>query len=184
MNPERRERPREFTVRMADAQDAPGIARIQHESWLSTYPNEETGISREDIELYLGDIDIRTQSRLGDIEKMHTDKMRVFVIESEGKIIGYCKVRKEEVENFIDALYLDPAQKGVGAGGKLMTDALHWLGSDKAIELEVATYNAHAIAFYERYGFHETGEMGQSVSLNEGKRINTVRMIKEGSAQV
>lgn len=41
-----------FEVVDATPDDVEGIKRVQAAGWLATYPNEEAGITREDIEEY------------------------------------------------------------------------------------------------------------------------------------
>lgn len=181
MNPENRERPREFTVRAATHQDAAAIARIQHESWLATYPSEELEISQEAILAYLGDITQR-EKRWEAIVEGDSDRSRVFLIEETGKVIGFCRVSRLENENHIDALYLDPQVKGTGAGGKVFQDAMAWLGDERNISLEVATHNASAIGFYERYGFSVEGD--DAIVKIGDKDMPTLRMVKESAVKL
>lgn len=68
-SPEQKERAPEYTIRGATPADAAAIARIHHDSWLATYPNEEAKISLEDVQIYLGDIQERRE-----VEKIHREK--------------------------------------------------------------------------------------------------------------
>jgi GNAT superfamily N-acetyltransferase len=55
----------------------------------------------------------------------------------------------------IDELFVDDRYRGTGAGGALVDAAIRWFRERGAERAEVGAYswNADAIAFYERHGF-------------------------------
>ena len=97
-----------------------------------------------------------------------------------GKILGYCSVKKGEQENYVNALYVSPDEQGKGIGQKLMSQALEWLGSDKPVGLGVAAYNTQAINFYGKLGFKQSDEPAEPVPpLPSGKVLPTIKMVKQ-----
>lgn len=166
-SPELREVALKLEIESAKPEDADAIARIQHDSWLATYPNAEAGISVETIEKRLGDLGKRSEFWQKTIEGL-PENVHVDVVRKDGSVIGFCKVAKGEAENHIDALYLDPTCKKQGAGGAVFRSGLQWLGADKSISLEVVAYNADSIAFYEHFGFQQIGA-GKGVDLRNGQ---------------
>lgn len=158
-----------FEVMSATPEDAKEIARIQHESWIATYPNTDAGISQQTIEKRLGDVGKRTEFWQKTLEHL-PDNVHVVTVKENDKIIGFCKVAKNELENHVDALYLDPTHKKRGAGGFVFESAIEWLGTDKPISLEVVSYNLDSIGFYKRYGFEPSGQTG-SIDLRNGQSM-------------
>lgn len=152
-----------FEIESAKADDAESIARIQHDSWLATYQNDELGITRDVLEKRLGDLETRKEGWRKAIETM-PEKIHIDVVRKDGRVIGFCKVSKREEENHIDALYLDPSEKKQGAGGKIFRAGLAWLGDERPISLEVVAYNDDSIAFYEHFGFERVGA-GKGVDM-------------------
>jgi ribosomal protein S18 acetylase RimI-like enzyme len=59
----------------------------------------------------------------------------------------------------LDWLIVAPEYHGKGVAPALMDAALLWLGETTPIKLGVIHFNARAIAFYERYGFRDTGRI-------------------------
>ena len=59
-------------------------------------------------------------------------------------------------------LYVRPAHQGHGIGGMLLDEILELLSrTPSVIRLEVEEANSRAIAFYEAYGFAQTGRTGE-----------------------
>ncbi len=148
-----------ITVQVASPADAEGIGHVHAETWLTTYPNEEYGITREDIE---AKIETRRLTRADHWEKTIEDKTgnkRVWVAKDEkDEIIGFCLAVKDDDENKIQAIYVLPTRHGGGVGRKLILEAFNWLGSGKPTSLSVAKYNAKVIEFYKKLGFEEVGD--------------------------
>lgn len=58
----------------------------------------------------------------------------------------------------LGAIYVSPEAQGNGYGAALLFSALEWYGSESDVYLYVIVYNQHAINFYERFGFAQTGQ--------------------------
>ncbi len=172
-----RERETKSEIRIATVDDATAIAQIQNDSWLATYPNEAAGITREDLVGYLGNIDARAFRWEGRLKKGDPN-IQISVLKQGDRVIGFCSVTKMPNVGHVDALYLDPEFSGKGMGGEALEEGLRWLGNDKPIELEVASYNSRAIRFYERFGFRKQGAV-KPVDLRNGKEIPLMLMVRD-----
>jgi putative acetyltransferase len=60
-------------------------------------------------------------------------------------------------DGHMEALFIDPANRGTGIGRMLVEHALHL---HPALTTDVNEQNNQAIAFYERMGFQRTGRSG------------------------
>ncbi len=69
----------------------------------------------------------------------------------DGAVKGIVRIKNNEIEK----LFVEPHFQGKGIGGKLLTFAIL---QKKADWLWVLQYNKRGIAFYERHGFHMTGD--------------------------
>lgn len=154
-------------ARRATGKDIAAIRLVQRETWLATYPNTTLGITREDIEgkFALGESVIAKPA---------------WVAKVEGAVIGYCTAQKERTQNRILALYVLPRFQRLGIGRRLFSAACDWLGTDKHICINVASYNENAIGFYERVGFIKTGKSvtDETATLSNGKIIPEIEMVK------
>jgi ribosomal protein S18 acetylase RimI-like enzyme len=177
-NPESKEKIK-IEILKATPEDAQGIVDVQRDTWFATYPNEEYGITLDDIKSRDWDNPERAKRWGRTIENM-SDKAHTWVVKVEDKVVGFCSALKGENKNEIRAIYLLPEYQGKGAGKKLISTALDWLGSEKDVSLEVVKYNKQAIDFYKRMGF----EVGQDLppqpagQLPSGKVMPEIEMIK------
>lgn len=166
-------------IEIARPEDAEAVVRIQKETWLATYPNEEHGITVEDI-LAKGLGSPERAERWRKTIAEQADQDHLWMAKQGGNVVGYCYAKKDAEEGKISALYVLPSAQGKGAGRKLMTEALTWLGTDKPISLGVVTFNAKAIAFYKSFGFHETTEPPEEIPpLPSGKRMPQLKMKRD-----
>jgi len=164
----------------ATVDDIAGISEVQKETWLSTYPNEEFGITKEDIlseDFFSGD---RIESRKKIINNQNSNT-KFWVAKDEGKVIGYCCARKEATSNTIKSLYVLPLFQGKGIGQMLIEKAFDFLDMKNPTKLAVAIYNQNAISFYERLGFKKGKRFDKNPEgpFITGKEIPEMEMIKE-----
>lgn len=166
----------------ASTDDVQAISEVQKKTWLSTFPNEEYGITHEDIlsEDFFGKNRIEKRKEIiGD----STSNTKFWVVKSEGKVVGYSCARKLADHNKIRSIYILPEFQGKGIGQKLMSAMFEWLDSTKPTKLTVAIYSPKAISFYEKLGFVR----GQKLAKNPegpfitGKEVPEMEMIKNPS---
>ena len=72
-----------------------------------------------------------------------------------------------------------PAYQGQGVGSALLADFILWAGEGSDVTVHVATYNAQAIAFYERKGFVDTGKRfaEERFRMKSGNLIPEMEMV-------
>ncbi|MEU4639087.1 GNAT family N-acetyltransferase [Micromonospora sp. NPDC023814] len=90
------------------------------------------------------------------------DDHRMTVAERDGRLVGFSYLGPDDegdpATGLLNALHLDPAERGRGTGRALMVDALDAMrsrGWSRAV-LWVLASNAHARRFYERGGWVRT----------------------------
>jgi ribosomal protein S18 acetylase RimI-like enzyme len=141
----------------AEIEDAEGIQEVQYKTWLATYPNEELGITIEDIE------DRFKDRLLGKLKKrreeiLHPISGVMFVAKENNKVVGFCKTGEIENKNELQAIYVLTEYQGRGIGKMLWDEAKNYLDINRDTVVHVATYNENAIYFYQRLGFKDTGK--------------------------
>ena len=169
----------EIIIRDAIGEDVYPIREIQKQGWLETYPNQQFGITKQDILEHFSEGDQAYKEKMERRRQtINTDEnQHVWVAEEEKKVIGFCIAQKGK-ENRINAIYIRSAFHGKGVAKQLMNTALQWIGSNQEIHIGVATYNSRAIAFYEKFGFHKTNIIPHSdvAALPSGKVIPEIEM--------
>jgi len=139
--------------------DAQGIQEVLYRTWLATYPNEEFGITVDDIEDRFNDR--KWEEALAKRKKYISDPPigdTMFVAKEVHRIVGLCRVIRHEDKNELIAIYVLPEYQGRGIGKLLWQQAKSFFDSGKNIIVQVATYNKNAIRFYEKMGFSDTGK--------------------------
>lgn len=152
--------PRSFPVIIdAHEDDGQAILAMHAQSWLDTYPNEAVGVSREWVENRVGawDSPERVTSRIEKIKQARHDPDLMYRIakDDEGRVVGLIMPFRDEVAQRVGAIYVDKAYYGTGLARELMDEIIAWANPKRSLELEVATYNERAKAFYRKYGFKE-----------------------------
>jgi len=173
---------REYNIRDARESDTETIMRMHAASWLDTYPNETQGVSREWVEERTGKwaSQEKLASRRERIVQSLTDPnfMYKIAVSSDNTVIGFaCPVRDKESQR-VGGLYVDKAWQGKGVGGALMNEIIAWADPKRPLELEVASYNERAKAFYRKYGFEEVKGSERLYDV-----IPVVEMIRKGEKQ-
>lgn len=154
-----KERQPVIEISAATPDDAEGINEVMYEAWLATYPNEEAGITADDIEDRFKDR--RTEERMQQSRERLTNILeneRRILAKIQGRVVGVSRVTKEEDRNELRSLYVHPEFQGKGVGTALWKAAHAFLDAQKDTFLEVAEYNERAIGFYRGLGFEDTGK--------------------------
>ena len=171
-------------IKKAKLSDIPDIIQVQKQTWLATYPNEDFGITKDDIFKRLGNPgDEILQKR---IEKWQNiingqDKQKIiFTANENNKIVGFAILTSQDKPT-INALYILPSFQGQGVGKLLLEKSLDWLGIQPKIYTYVASYNQNAIDFYKKHGFKATTGipkyMDEFAIKNNLKPIPTIEMV-------
>jgi len=180
MSPEL-ERKSEPVIRETSLDDIIAVRKMQAQSWLDTYPNEESGISKELIKDTI-DHWLIPENLEGSVAFMsniigNPNNFHHVAVDGD-KVIGFVHVSDVDDEQVLQALYVDKNHHGKGVAQKLMIQAMNWLDKTKPIKLEVADYNDRAIAFYRKYGFDI--EPDSEHIFTELVPIPIINMIRKG----
>jgi GNAT superfamily N-acetyltransferase len=177
--------PNIIEIDIASPEDTEAICEVQRESWLATYPNDEFGITQDDIRLYLRDSEVEGANRYRrSIESQGPDRA-VFVAKVSGRVLGYAISAIEKQRHKISEIYVDPDLQGKGVGSRLLERAIAWHGRDEDIFLWVVEYNQKAQDFYQRYGFQSArDEVADGIiDLSAGKKIRAVGMVLPAASE-
>lgn len=163
-------------VCVGEENDAEAVVDVFYKTWLASHSNEEAGITFDDIE----DRFKERRSEAG-IEKSRkrlreqSDNQKTFVVKDGEKVIGVSVVSKDETRNRLITIFVLPEYQGKGVGKMLWNELQEFFDDDKDIFVELAEYNASAIAFYTKLGFQDTGRRFSE----ESKRMKSGAIIQE-----
>lgn len=166
----------------AKPEDVRGIQEVFYRAWLKTYPNEELGITADDIEERFREssTDEALSERAKSIENLPEDES-LFVAKEGEKIIGACRIVRAKERNRLQALYVLPEYQNRGIGMMLWEEAKKAFGKDKGkdIIVAVAIFNKKAIDFYKKLGFEDTGRRftDERLRMKSGAIIPEMEMV-------
>ncbi len=148
----------EIIISPAIPKDARGIQWVFYKTWLATYPNEQFGITLDDLEHRHKDklTDEYIKGREKVIEEMTSDEL-FLVAKDNAEIIGVGYFTKKE-KNQLQAMYILPEYQGKGIGKQLWKEAKEFFKPGQDVYVEVVEYNMNAINFYKSLGFVDTGK--------------------------
>ena len=127
-------------IRQAAAKDMARIAEIEIFNYrLNFYP------------IFQNDAFYFSQLQVPALMKAYQESQEQFYVYDDGAVKGFIKIENQEIQK----LFVEPVLQGKGIGGKLLKFAL---AEKNARFLWALEKNARALAFYERHGFHPTGE--------------------------
>ena len=165
------------TVRLATADDADAIGRIQVESWRAAY----TGLLSDEA---VAGFDVATRQQLWreDLGRQPGPGSATFVVEEVGEVIGFASVgasREAEGERAgeLYAIYLHPSCWGRDIGKALLQraeESLRGSGFRRAV-LYVLEGNERAERFYRSAGWEQDGS---KVDQFQGATVTEVRYRK------
>jgi ribosomal protein S18 acetylase RimI-like enzyme len=169
-----------------EEKDIYGIQEVFYKSWLHTYPNEQAGITVEDIEYKFSDAftSATLQKRKTYLLNL-PENIRFTVAKDVQLVIGICWQMKKRDINLLQAMYILPEYQGKGIGHMLWLDALPYFGTEKDIIAQVAIYNIKAIAFYKKLGFIDTGKRftDERHRMKSGAVITDIEMVLPATRQ-
>ncbi|HRY62766.1 MAG TPA: GNAT family N-acetyltransferase [Candidatus Paceibacterota bacterium] len=167
-------------IALARPEDAWGTKNVFYQTWLTTYPNKEVGVTVEDVEdRYKDRFSEKELARRKD-RLANPPSNEIFLVAKEGdEVVGACVLTKRGNFNQLQAIYVLPEYQGRGIGKMLWSEALNFFGTEKDIVVEVATYNTNAIEFYKKLGFQDTGKRWKDeyTRMKSGAIIPEMEMI-------
>jgi diamine N-acetyltransferase len=171
---------KDIIITSVNPEDVRGMQEVFYRTWLDTYPNEEAGITVDDIEDRYKDhfteeaLAKRTEGVINPPEG-HT----LFVAKEGDKVIGVCRVVNHSDKNQLQAIYVLPEYQGRGVGYKLWEEAQKHFDKDKDTIVQVATYNTKAIEFYKKLGFADNGRRfsDERFKMKSGAIIPEMEMV-------
>jgi ribosomal protein S18 acetylase RimI-like enzyme len=173
----------QYTIRDATEADVSAIIAMLDQSWLDTYPNEAAGVTRKWIQELINreSMEEKIEKRRDVIRrcKGNPDALYQVAENGRGKIIGIIAPFRNNTAQRVGAIYVDKAHQGTGLAKKLMDQIIAWADPHRPLDLEVASYNERAKAFYRKYGFKEIEDSGHIVH----ERIPAITMIRKGDKQ-
>lgn len=152
---------------METDEEIQGKAFVHWKCWQETYPGL---VSQE----YLSKLTLEKCE-----EKAFLWRDNILVAKEGERVIGFVGFGNHGPEEpdmgEVFALYVLPEYHGTGVGRQLMDAALEKLASYPHICLWLVKGNARALRFYEKCGFHLTGEEKFTASVS----AYGIRMLKE-----
>lgn len=173
----------EYTIVTPTVEDVEPTAVMWAQSWLDTYPNDEAGVSREWVQNrvnnWLTPEGLAKRTARLEESKNNSDVLWRVAKDSLGAIVGVISPHRDEKSQRLGAIYVDKKHYGTGLAQRLMAEILAWADPNRPLELEVASYNERAKAFYRKYNFEEVKDSEHLVH----ETIPVVTMIRKGEKQ-
>jgi len=164
-------------------EDIKPMIEMHAQSWLDTYPNDAAGVSRDWVksqtERWLTPDNLANYEKRVVNDMTNPDRLRLVAKTKDGRIVGDASPYRDEKVQRVGGLYVDKKYHGTGLAQKLMNEVIRWSDQSRPLELEVATYNERAKAFYRKYGFEEIDGSKHLVD----DRIPVITMIRKGDNQ-
>lgn len=157
--------------------DARGVLEVIRETWLTTYPNPDLGITRGDIKYSFKD----------SLEPSEIDKMSAriastlptecrLVAECGGDIVGIATMVRHHDHNELRAMYVLEGYQGQGVGHSLWQIAKDFADPHLGIIVRVATYTS-AVDFYKKLGFIDTGNRYDGEVMRNGTTMPEMELV-------
>ncbi len=171
-------------IKILDAvpDDALGITNVFYKAWLATYPNKEKGVTVDDIEdSYKDEFSPEKIENLKELIRNLPKNKKRLVAKKGDMIVGACTIIRNENDNHLRTLYVLPEFQNKGIGTLLWNAAVKFLDPKKDTCVQVADYTEHAIRFYKKLGFVDTGKRTaqESEKLKSGAVIVDMEMVRK-----
>ncbi len=169
----------DIKISLAVPDNAKAINELRYKTWLNTYPNEELGITVDDIHDRFKDISSEEAIEKGKEKLKQTADRQTLVAKESNKVVGFCFCVKSEEKNQLQAIYILPEYQGKGIGKQLWEASSDFLDKEKDTFVEVAEYNSSAIKFYKSLGFTDSGKriLNEHFKLKSGAVIPEMEMV-------
>lgn len=167
-------------TRNAVPEDASAIAEVFYQAWLSTYPNEEHGVTVDDILYRYRQRHSPTSVCRRVAEYKNLDTGVTMRVATHGRrVVGVCRMSHDTERNQLEAIYLLPRYTHKSIGLVLFYESLLLHNESLPIVVHVATYNMAAISFYMKLGFVGTGRTfaDPKFKLHSGAIIPKLEMV-------
>jgi ribosomal protein S18 acetylase RimI-like enzyme len=164
-----------YEIRKALPADAPGVARVQVETWQSHYRGQlpDDYLDRLSIEK-------RTVVWTDLFVNVAPGAVDLVAVRSDGEILGFCSLGPSRDDHApsstgeLYAIYVDVLEQGAGIGSALMAAGTGFLGQRfERATLWVLKSNARSIRFYESLGWRFDGE--EKIDRNELRTFVEIR---------
>lgn len=142
-----------MTINEATQEHLDGIRAVARRSWEADYPGV---VSRESVAE--GVDDWYARDRLEDA--LTRSQARLLVSITEGRVVGFAHAVWDGDDGYILRLYVDPAHRRAGIGGRLLERIradLFEQGADRIIAMVLAA-NDLGNTFYREAGFEQVAE--------------------------
>jgi ribosomal protein S18 acetylase RimI-like enzyme len=143
----------------AKSEDSEGIQKVFYETWIATYPNEQYGITLDNLKYRWQDmLSPKAITNLKELISTLDDNFRFLVAKADDKVVGASFLEKNEDHNRLQSVYILPEYQGQGIGRKIWEEAKTFFDLTKDTVVDVAIYNTKAIDYYKKLGFIDTGK--------------------------
>lgn len=142
-------------IRPCEARDLEAVSVLLKDTWHATY-DPIYGVER------VAEITKRWHNVETLKGNLNNGDGVFLVAERDGLMLGTAFARRDSEQAVIrcDRIYVHPDAQGSGVGYGLLGELIVRAGPAERICLEVDPSNSRAIAFYERAGFKDTGQLG------------------------
>ena len=148
-----------YTIRDARPEDAEAIIAMHAQSWLETYPNKEAGVTedwvRERTDRWSTEENLEKRRDIIRRCKGNPNAFYRVAENDKGEIVGMAAPFRNETVQRVGAINVKKSYQGTGLAQGLMDQIIEWMDTRRPLQLEVASYNERAKAFYRKYGFEE-----------------------------
>lgn len=169
-----------ITITKARPEDATELEEVFYKTWLATYPNEEHGVTKDDIEDRYKDrnLEEKLKERQERIKNLGSN-ITYLVVRVGDRIAGLCVAEKRGDHNKLRAIYVLSEFQGNKLGQKLWQEVKEFFDPTKDTFVEVAEYNEKAIEFYTKLGFVPTGKKikDERLRLKSGSIIPEIELV-------